>query len=283
MLQSRIAWISKLQWLKTRCTFFEGTSTGILGTVFYLVVVRYFALRRQLALGLSQAGSAIGTLILAPVVQFLIDSCGWRGALLLLGGITLNSTAASALYRPIVIQADLEEETKGKESYCTTLAKSAGSVVCISNFWLAVIISIIIYGAWRVYLSFMIPFSEEFLTVDSMKSSLLLSAYSIASIPSRIIFGAIADRKDVNIVWVLIITQLVTTVITAILWLVETYSVLMVDCLLHSLLMGTIHVLYVPIMINIVGETNFKWAMSLTGFLNSLIGSGIVPLAGIFL
>lgn len=83
-----------------------------------VVVMMYFEKRRSLATGLSESGAGIGTLIFAPLLQFLITEYGWRGSLLLLSAIVLNIVLCGALFRPqpilessrieISIQQDLE-------------------------------------------------------------------------------------------------------------------------------------------------------------------------------
>ncbi|XP_022608609.1 monocarboxylate transporter 12-B-like isoform X2 [Seriola dumerili] len=46
-------------------------------------------------------GSGIGTFILAPAVQMLIEHYSWRGALLILGGFVSNLCVCGALMRPL--------------------------------------------------------------------------------------------------------------------------------------------------------------------------------------
>lgn len=47
------------------------------------------------------SGSGIGTFILAPAVQLLIEHYSWRGALLVLGGFVSNLCVCGALMRPL--------------------------------------------------------------------------------------------------------------------------------------------------------------------------------------
>lgn len=48
------------------------------------------------------AGSGIGTFIMAPVTERLIDAYSWRGAVVVIGGIMLNLVVCGALFRPLV-------------------------------------------------------------------------------------------------------------------------------------------------------------------------------------
>nr|XP_019574775.1 PREDICTED: monocarboxylate transporter 11 isoform X1 [Rhinolophus sinicus] len=67
---------------------------------------RYFSRRRVLAVGLALTGSGASSLLLAPALQLLLHTFGWRGALLLLGAITLHLTPCGALLRPLALPGD---------------------------------------------------------------------------------------------------------------------------------------------------------------------------------
>lgn len=64
------------------------------------MVGMYFSRRKALAYGLAMSGSGIGTFILAPVVQELIELYTWRGALLILGGLVSHLCICGALLKP---------------------------------------------------------------------------------------------------------------------------------------------------------------------------------------
>ncbi|XP_024119156.1 monocarboxylate transporter 12-B [Oryzias melastigma] len=72
----------------------------------------YFQQRKALAYGIAMSGSGIGTFVLAPVLQLLIELYSWRGALLILSAVVANLCVCGALMRPIVVQ----EQTEGEES-----------------------------------------------------------------------------------------------------------------------------------------------------------------------
>uniref|UniRef100_A0A8C6UCN4 Solute carrier family 16 member 12a n=1 Tax=Neogobius melanostomus TaxID=47308 RepID=A0A8C6UCN4_9GOBI len=65
------------------------------------MVGNYFHERKALAYGIGLSGSGIGTFILSPAVQLLIELYSWRGALLVLGGFVANLCVCGALLRPI--------------------------------------------------------------------------------------------------------------------------------------------------------------------------------------
>ncbi|XP_023271513.1 monocarboxylate transporter 12-B-like isoform X1 [Seriola lalandi dorsalis] len=84
---------------------FLGILTGLGFALSYTpaiaMVGRYFNERKALAYGIALSGSGIGTFILAPAVQMLIEHYSWRGALLILGGFVSNLCVCGALMRPL--------------------------------------------------------------------------------------------------------------------------------------------------------------------------------------
>lgn len=84
----------------------------------------YFRRRKALAYGVAMSGSGIGTFVLAPLVQQLIESYTWRGALLILSAFVANLCVCGALLRPIAVQEEEEEEPRsaGEETATGNLA-----------------------------------------------------------------------------------------------------------------------------------------------------------------
>ncbi|KAK0159830.1 hypothetical protein PV327_010902 [Microctonus hyperodae] len=65
------------------------------------IVTSYFERLRGFANGLCISGSAIGTIVLPPFLQYLLNHFGHRGAVLIMGAITLNTLAFGMLYHPV--------------------------------------------------------------------------------------------------------------------------------------------------------------------------------------
>ncbi|XP_029383977.1 monocarboxylate transporter 12-B [Echeneis naucrates] len=91
----------------------------------------YFRRRRALAYGIAMSGSGIGTFVLAPAVQLLIELYSWRGALLILSAFVANLCVCGALLRPITLRGDDKEVEPnfGGEGKCgSTLSPDADRV-----------------------------------------------------------------------------------------------------------------------------------------------------------
>lgn len=258
-----------------------GFTMGIFATLHNVVTARYFVNRRLLALGLGQTGSAMGTLVLSPLLQYLIDFYGWRGGMLLLGGLTLNSAAACSVFRPIRLKTDqVQPEDSSPSEACKTLWVSGKRILKLPRLWLVCAIWLTVFGSWRAYLRFLVPYSMEVLDITSMAASFALSIYSVVGMLSRVVFGIVGDRKGVNVVWFLITTHLMTAVILATVWFIKDYAGLLANCVAHGISTGAIHTMYLPVMVGVVGEDNLTWGYSITGFIYSVLGSATIPLIG---
>lgn len=78
-----------------------GTGAGLSFPPTVYIVTSYFVRLRGLANGICISGSAIGSIILPPLIRYLIVTYGYRGTVLILGGITLNTLVAGLFYQPV--------------------------------------------------------------------------------------------------------------------------------------------------------------------------------------
>lgn len=104
----------------------EGLGFALCYTPAIAMVGTYFRQRKALAYGIAMSGSGIGTFVLAPVVQELMELYSWRGALLVLSAMVGNLCVCGALLRPLQLTENggdegesVEEERRGEELYGT--------------------------------------------------------------------------------------------------------------------------------------------------------------------
>ncbi|XP_043797329.1 monocarboxylate transporter 13-like [Apis laboriosa] len=78
-----------------------GIGAGLTFPPTVYIVTSYFEKLRGVANGLCISGSAIGTIVLPPFLQYLLDCFGYRGAVLVMGALTLNTLVCGLLYHPV--------------------------------------------------------------------------------------------------------------------------------------------------------------------------------------
>ncbi|XP_070707835.1 monocarboxylate transporter 12-B [Pempheris klunzingeri] len=106
---------SSLELLYLSMGVLTGVGFALCYTPAIAMVGCYFRRRKALAYGIAMSGSGIGTFVLAPAVQQLIELYSWRGALLVLSAFVANLCVCGALLRPIRLQEDDEEAAGGGE------------------------------------------------------------------------------------------------------------------------------------------------------------------------
>ena len=80
-----------------------------------VVVGHWFEKRRAFATGVAVCGSSLGSFFIAPLCSTLVRYFGWRGTVLILGGLVLNCFWAGALFRPVRLRYPDEEEAEEEE------------------------------------------------------------------------------------------------------------------------------------------------------------------------
>jgi MFS family permease len=78
-----------------------GTGGGFVYSPSIIIVSQYFSRKRSLALGISTAGSGLGMLALAPLVEYFFNEFGFEGGFWMVGAIALHPCIAATLYRPL--------------------------------------------------------------------------------------------------------------------------------------------------------------------------------------
>ncbi|KAM8721692.1 hypothetical protein ACLKA7_007548 [Drosophila subpalustris] len=81
--------------------FGTGLGFGLIYLPAIVSVTQYFEAKRSLATGIAVCGSGFGTFVFAPLTETLIANYGWRGAMLIIGGLMLNCIIFGAMFRPL--------------------------------------------------------------------------------------------------------------------------------------------------------------------------------------
>ena len=67
----------------------------------------YFDKRRSLAFGIASMGAPASSIVMPPLLVYLTDVYGWRGAVLIVAGIFLHLAVGGALLRPVSVTNEL--------------------------------------------------------------------------------------------------------------------------------------------------------------------------------
>lgn len=92
---------SSIHFLYISYGVFVGIGAGLSFPPGIFIVTSYFLKYRGLANGIAISGSALGSIFLPPFLRYLLETYGYRGAVLIMGGITLNVWVGAMLYQPV--------------------------------------------------------------------------------------------------------------------------------------------------------------------------------------
>ena len=109
----------------------SGAGLGMAMLSNIVIVQQYFNRKRAVASGLSLLGISFGNILTGPLVQWLIDTYGWRGTLIILSGISLQNLAFAATYRPVNVKPRKvnARSHQGEES----IEKQGGEMTIVDN------------------------------------------------------------------------------------------------------------------------------------------------------
>ncbi len=177
--------------------FIVGLGSGATWAVPNATVQRWFYGKKDagLALGIVTSGVGAGALVFAPLINFLIQSCGWRTTFLTLG-ILFGSVVvvATLVLRPV--PRDMMIMGKGPEG----MGLRAGGQVPAGNRWyaswaFAAILFVHVMGmfTFQIICTHMVPHATD-VGISPSVAAAALGLMGGFSIPGRVLSGLFSAR-----------------------------------------------------------------------------------------
>ncbi|XP_038055875.1 monocarboxylate transporter 12-like [Patiria miniata] len=191
-----------------------GTGWGILNVVAKEAVGRCFTKNYATANGIARTGYSAGLFVFTPLVQLFLDTYGWRGTTLLIGGIMSHGVVCGAL----MVTKGAADSTKPKTDYqylagknessasrgttvpsrcCASWEKVSGSLnlglMCSARYWSVAIIfctTNFAYDMWIVY--FVTHALAQGFTIQDASHFILVAG--IGNLVSKVVQGSVTDR-----------------------------------------------------------------------------------------
>jgi len=151
-----------------------------------VVAAQWFPGGRGRAIALADLGTALGAFLLVPFTQILIDGFGWRGALLVLGGLVLLLVVpANAFQRLPPASRDAARLPAARRS----LREAARTPA----FWWLVLLRFVSGIGFHLVNVHVIAFAVG-TGVPTFQAAAALGAVSLVSVAGRMTVGWLADR-----------------------------------------------------------------------------------------
>ncbi|XP_064621088.1 uncharacterized protein LOC135483943 [Lineus longissimus] len=182
-----------------------GVGLGLVYTPTAAMISLNFDKHRTLALGLGASGIAVGMLVYPLITRALIHHYGWRGSLLLLGGIYLNALPLSLLIQPIDNTDKKTHHMKQEKWSIKIFSEKRYVFLCLGY--------LLITGCMATVF-FFLPSYAVSLGEDNDTASVLISYMGVASLVGRIFYSFLGHHKKVDVMMVFSITFFFSSVIT---------------------------------------------------------------------
>ncbi|XP_072401521.1 monocarboxylate transporter 12 [Diabrotica undecimpunctata] len=102
-------WANSVYFLYVSYGVLVGIGAGLSFPPTVYIVCSYFFRLRGVANGICISGSAFGSIIIPPLLRVLLVTYGYRGAVLIMGGLTLNVFVASLFYDKVELHMKKEK------------------------------------------------------------------------------------------------------------------------------------------------------------------------------
>ncbi|XP_078399351.1 monocarboxylate transporter 5-like isoform X2 [Cetorhinus maximus] len=108
------SYVDRIVFLYVTLGLLTGSGFAFLSQAAALNTTKYFHKKLTTACAISRSGTGL-TFAVAPFLQYLLNEYGWRGAILILCGITLHLIPLGMLNRPIYLKQDVAGDSDQRE------------------------------------------------------------------------------------------------------------------------------------------------------------------------
>ncbi|XP_052496349.1 monocarboxylate transporter 2 [Budorcas taxicolor] len=243
------------------------------------IIGKYFYKKRPVANGLAMAGSPVFLSTLAPFNQYLLNTYGWKGSFMILGGLLLNCCVAGSLMRPVEPKASTESKNKVSVSEPDSSVKKRQKKLSVweeTNKYLD--FSLFKHRGFLIYLSgnvimflgffapviFLAPYAKD-KGIDEYSAAFLLSVMAFVDMFARPTVGLIANSKVIRprIQYFFSFAVMFTGICHLLCALAEDYTSLVVYAVFFGLGFGSVSSVLFETLMDLVGAQRFSSAVGL--------------------
>lgn len=272
---------------------FSGLGISFSWTPAISIVSHYFSKKRALANAIASAGECAFAFTFGPFFQWLISQYGWKGALLIIGGIQLNICVCGVLMRPLASSCLLESSHSATETPAgngaSGMDKEDKSPITHKTFnWMLVrrpefvlyaIFGILAAMSFFVPPLFLVPLSYS-LGIDESWTASLLSILAMGDFAGRLLCGWYANLHVTKTVHLLTMTITLISTSLMLLPLANNYLSLAIFTGFYGFFFGTTVAVHITVLADVVGMPDFDSALGLFMLIRSTGGFVGPPLAG---
>ncbi|XP_015770801.1 PREDICTED: monocarboxylate transporter 10-like [Acropora digitifera] len=173
----------------------------------YLVIARYFKRNLSLATGIVAMGTSLGLIFQGPLLQCLLDSCGWRATVRVITIFFALVCILSLTYNPNIDETPGEENVNNSINNEDDSPMNSKKIVIYCSVWLfptyAFVVISFMFGSFGIYVPFiyLIKYCET-VGISAQKASRLFIFVGLSSSFGRLISGKLCNADRVNAVFI---------------------------------------------------------------------------------
>lgn len=224
------------------------------------------------------SGECLFSFVFSPFFQWLNQTYGWRGALLIIGGLQLNLCVCGALLRPLpadsesVATAATEPQKKNKTKMSFQLLRKPELVLYI-------LFAITAAAAFFIPPLFLAPFASS-LGLSDYWPAVILSALAMADLAGRLICGWVANLRLIRNLQLLATVVALQSVVLFLLPVSQAYWAIVTLAAVYGFLLGCVVAVHITSIMDVVGLESFDSALGLFMLFRSIGGFVGPPTAG---
>lgn len=243
------------------------------------MVSHYFVRWRPIAYAMASSGECVFAMIFSPFFQWLIDTYGWQGALLIIGGLQLNICVCGALMRPLEFTQD---QSFMEESPASLQQKKMFHCSLLKNpeFDLYIMFAILSAAGLSIPTLYLIPFANS-LGLRDYWPAFILSVVAMADLMGRLLCGWMANTRLFRNLQLLTLVVSLLSVVLVLLPACNNFWAILSLASLYGFLFGCVVAIHVTSIVDIVGLEDFDSGLGLFMLFRSTGGFISPPLAGL--
>lgn len=171
------------------------SAPGISALVFGQLIARRFDVHRGFALGIATAGLSISTLLLPPLIAWVIARSDWRSGYLVLAGIAITAGL------PLVLLAIRATRLEPISVTGAPVPERPGVTARVAHrtgiFWRLALSIALVNAATIGFVTQLVPFGMD-RGLGAGGAAMLVSAYALSQVVGRLGMGALMDHFPAN-------------------------------------------------------------------------------------
>jgi MFS family permease len=257
------------------------------GTLTSMVLVaRWFTVRRGRALALTAVGTSLGSVVVVPLVGFLIGALGWRQSLIVMGVVlAMLFLLLAAFVREKPGPTDLEMGTRREveDVYSGDEPKPGAKPVRVMRllkmpqFWTISISAAVSFGALQTIAVTLVPLAQESgLSVTTSAS--LLSVVGSMAIVGKFALAWLGDHVNPTVLLTSLFSLVALT--SAALLFSHSYAALLASSAFLGLTSGAMYPAFLALIADRFGPASFGTVNGAATFIIAITGAGFIRYGG---